>query len=212
MTAHAIREAAVARRVPTTGVVAIGALARIVIGRAMASHTVGEASVVEAILSPINGIVAVGTLTGIMIGRGLAAVALDTIIRSGVIKLNNVTPVAGAVAVGALVVVVICWQCMARLAIREASMVKGHIFPIGDVVAVRALPIVVIIRSVFHMTRLAISPASVIKSDIFPIGDTGVTVHTRAEIQIFNKRIRAARLAHHALWEAREIPQITVCL
>ena len=87
-----------------------------------------------------------------------------------------------------MAVVVICWQCMARLAIREASMVKGHIFPIGDVVAVRALPIVVTIRRIFHMTRLATSATSVIKSDIFPIGHTGVTVHTRAEIQIFNKR------------------------
>ena len=66
-------------KVPATGVVALGALVRVVIGFAMATCTVAETRVVEPIFGPILGIVAIEALPRVMIGRCSDSVATRTI-------------------------------------------------------------------------------------------------------------------------------------
>jgi hypothetical protein len=72
---------------------------------------------------------------------------------------------------------------MARLAIGKASMVENHLFPIGGVVTVGALPGVMVVGVVLRVTGLAIFGADdVLKGDIFPIGGIRVAVNARPEI------------------------------
>jgi hypothetical protein len=66
-------------KAPTAGAVAIGALASVVIGLAMASRTVGEARVVEPAFCPIAGIMAVGALPSIMIDWRMGDVAVNAV-------------------------------------------------------------------------------------------------------------------------------------
>jgi hypothetical protein len=174
---------AAVREPPATGVMAVGALARVVAGFFVAARTVAESRVVEPDLGPVADIVAVGALASIMIDCGMAFVTIETVFRLDVVKPDN-APVDGVVTIGALALVVSLGQLVTRLAVPEASMVERHLFPVGDVVAIRALSGIVIIRRVIpEVARLAVGGVNVLVGDNLPIGDIGVAVYTGTEIQ-----------------------------
>lgn len=74
---------------------------------------------------------------------------------------------------------------MAILAIRKVRVVKPGVFPVDRVVAIGALPLVMIVRTVIRQVAgLAIGEASVIKSSVLPVGDVGVAMHAGAGIWV----------------------------
>ena len=72
---------------------------------------------------------------------------------------------------------------MARLAFRETSVIERHLFPIGGVVTVGALPGVMIFWSVIlQVTGLTIGETGVIKGNVRPVSDIHMAVYARAEM------------------------------
>ena len=68
------------RLLPVSGVMALGTLAWIVVGRPrMAGLAIGQAAVVESHLLPVSGFMALGALARVVIGRSVVAVAADAV-------------------------------------------------------------------------------------------------------------------------------------
>jgi len=141
---------------------------------------------IEPVLPPITGSVAIGTLTGMMIGWSLKKVAVNAVVEPGVAK-PNLIPCVGVVANGALIGVMVFLWCMAILTIRKVRVVKPRVFPVDRVVAIRALPLVMIGRTIIRQVAgLAVGEARVIKSSVLPVGDVGMAM--RAGTGIWVKR------------------------
>ena len=115
---------------PSVGGVTIGALALIVIGPAVARHTVSKTYVVERGLAPIFSVVAIGALTYIVtLSWGMAVLA----VREVSMIEPHLLPVVGAVALGALTIIVILRGVVhvARVTSGGINVIKSNIFPVG---------------------------------------------------------------------------------
>jgi hypothetical protein len=91
-------------------------------------------------------------------------------------------PVVGIVTIRALALVMVLWQCMARLTIGITSMIENHFFPIGGIVAIGALPGVMILGIVLQVTGLAIVKAGMFKGNVFPVSSIGVAINAGTKI------------------------------
>ena len=81
-----------------------------------------------------------------------------------------------------------------RRAICEAGMVKPRLFPRDVIVAVGALPGIVLVgRVVFQVTGCTIAEPEVVEVERVPIGSVGVTAHTGVGVDVFTQRCGSGR-------------------
>lgn len=140
------REGVIERRItPVAGVVALAALPRKVIGRAIAKVTrltIGQAGVIHGHRSPVGGASMAGAALGRkVIGRCVAGMARSAIGQASVIH-RSLIPITGIVAQTALPREVIRWFVgrMAGNTIGLAGVIEVGIAPTTGIVASAALP------------------------------------------------------------------------
>ena len=85
---------------------------------------------------------------------------------------------------------------MAILAIRKARMIKPRVFPVEGVVAIGALPVIMIVRIVIRQVAgLAIGEANVIKGSVFPVAGVGVAIRTCTGIWVKGEPLQPVCIA-----------------
>jgi hypothetical protein len=158
---------------PPYRIMAIGALAQVVVGRAIllvAGQAVGRITMVySTYIAPIAGVVTLGALTQIVVGRAVIQVTGNTVDEVRVVQGDD-EPAVSIVAVEAHARVVVGRRHVTGLAVDQVAVVSGGALPAIDVVALGALAIIVLARGICPVAIPAIPEARMIEPVLSPVG------------------------------------------